>query len=43
MLKPYQDPYGYKKLLAYKKAEELQMACSHLTPLENIFIYIYYA
>lgn len=33
MLKPYQDPYGYKKLLAYKKAEELQMACSHLTRL----------
>jgi four helix bundle protein len=33
MLKPYTDPYGYKKLLAYKKAEELQMACSHLTRL----------
>lgn len=33
MLKPHQDPYGYKKLLAYKKAEDLQMACSHLTHL----------
>ncbi|HBR79527.1 MAG TPA: hypothetical protein DEA46_03825, partial [Candidatus Moranbacteria bacterium] len=33
MLKSYNDPYGYKKLLAYKKAEELQMACSHLTHL----------
>ena len=33
MLKPYKDPYGYKKLLAYEKAEDLQMKCSHLTHL----------
>lgn len=33
MLKPHQDPYGYKKLLAYQKSEDLQMACSHLTHL----------
>ena len=33
MLKSHKDPYGYKKLLAYKKSEELQLACSHLTHL----------
>ncbi len=33
MLKPHKDPYGYKKLLTYEKAENLQMACSHLTHL----------
>ncbi|KKP57707.1 MAG: hypothetical protein UR60_C0011G0003 [Candidatus Moranbacteria bacterium GW2011_GWF2_34_56] len=33
MLKPHTDPYGYKKLLTYKKAEDLQMECSHLTHL----------
>lgn len=33
MLKPHKDPYGYKKLLAYKKAEDLQMECSRLTHL----------
>ena len=31
MLKPYKDPYGYKKLLAYQKAEELQQKCAELT------------
>ncbi len=31
MLKPYSNPYGYKKLLAYKKAEELQKNCRWLT------------
>lgn len=31
MLKPHSDPYGYKKLLAYKKAEELQSECSRFT------------
>ncbi|MGW8185265.1 MAG: four helix bundle protein [Candidatus Moraniibacteriota bacterium] len=33
MLKPYKDSYGYKKLLAYEKAEDLQMKCSRLTHL----------
>ncbi|MCK9379224.1 MAG: four helix bundle protein [Candidatus Moranbacteria bacterium] len=33
MLKPHNDLYGYKKLLTYKKAEELQMECSHFTHL----------
>ncbi len=33
MLKPHKDPYGYKKLLAYEKAEQLQMECSRLTHL----------
>ncbi len=31
MLKPSRQPYGFKNLLAYKKAEELQMECSRLT------------
>lgn len=31
MLKPYKDPYGYKKLLAYQKAEQLQLACVEVT------------
>lgn len=31
MLKPPRQPYGFKNLLAYKKAEELQMECSRLT------------
>jgi four helix bundle protein len=31
MPKPYNNPYGYKKLLAYKKAEELQKECRNLT------------
>lgn len=31
MLKPYKDPYGYKKLLAYQKAEQLQLACAEVT------------
>ena len=33
MLKPYKDPYGYRKLLAYQKAEELQLRCNQLTHL----------
>ena len=33
MLKTSRDPYGYKNLLAYKKAEELQARCSELTHL----------
>src|SRR3989344_2148265 len=33
MLKTSRDPYGYKNLLAYKKAEELQVRCSELTHL----------
>ena len=33
MLKPHSNPYGYKKLLAYKKAEELQTECRKLTAL----------
>ena len=31
MLKPHKDPCGYKKLLAYRKAEELQSECRQLT------------
>jgi len=31
MLKPTRQPYGFKNLLAYKKAEELQMECSRIT------------
>lgn len=31
MLKPHRDPYGYKNLLVYKKAEELQAECRKLT------------
>lgn len=33
MLKPPRQPYGFRNLLAYKKAEELQMECSRLTAL----------
>lgn len=33
MLKPYKDPYGYRKLLAYQKAEQLQLKCNELTHL----------
>jgi four helix bundle protein len=31
MIKPERKPYGYRDLLAYKKAEELQFACAELT------------
>jgi four helix bundle protein len=31
MLKPHSSPYGFRNLLAYKKAEELQDECSRLT------------
>jgi len=31
MIKPERKPYGYRDLLAYKKAEELQRACAELT------------
>lgn len=31
MLKPPRHPYGFKNLLVYKKAEELQMECSRVT------------
>jgi four helix bundle protein len=31
MLKPHKDPYGYKKLLVYKKAEELQGECRRIS------------
>ncbi|MEK7479824.1 MAG: four helix bundle protein [Patescibacteria group bacterium] len=30
-LSSHSDPYGYKKLLVYKKAEELQSECARLT------------
>ena len=33
MLKPSRIPSGYKNLLVYKKAEELQLECSKLTAL----------
>lgn len=33
MLKSAKSPYGYKKLLVYQKAEELQSSCSALTHL----------
>ncbi len=32
-IKQSQNPYGYRNLLVYKKAEELQSACSRLTHL----------
>lgn len=31
MIKPSRKPYGYRELLAYKKAEEIQRACAELT------------
>lgn len=31
MIKPSRKPYGYRELLAYQKAEELQDACAVLT------------
>lgn len=31
MIKPERKPYGYRDLLAYKKAEELQLSCAELT------------
>lgn len=31
MIKPERKPYGYRELLAYRKAEELQYACAELT------------
>ncbi|MEI6650018.1 MAG: four helix bundle protein [Candidatus Moraniibacteriota bacterium] len=31
MIKPERKPYGYRDLLAYKKAEELQFSCMELT------------
>lgn len=31
MLKPSRQPYGFRNLLAYKKAEELQLECSCVT------------
>lgn len=31
MIKPERKPYGYRELLAYEKAEELQHACAELT------------
>jgi four helix bundle protein len=31
MLKPHSDPYGFKKLLVYSKADELQTACAEFT------------
>jgi four helix bundle protein len=31
MLKPAKNPYGYQNLLAYKKAEELQMECRRIS------------
>jgi len=31
MIKQSQSPYGYKNLLVYQKAEELQLSCSALT------------
>lgn len=31
MLKSYSNPYGYKKLLTYQKAKELQIECRALT------------
>lgn len=33
MIKPDRKPYGYRDLLVYKKAEQLQMDCSELTHL----------
>jgi hypothetical protein len=41
MLKPSRTPYGFKNLLVYKKAEELQKECSLLTtpfpPLKTLY------
>jgi len=41
MLKPSRQPYGFKNLLAFKKAEELQKECSLLTspfpPLKTLY------
>lgn len=31
MLKPDRKPYGYRDLLVYKKAEQMQLFCSELT------------
>lgn len=33
MLKPYKDPYGFRKLLAFQKAEQVQVCCGQLTRL----------
>jgi four helix bundle protein len=33
MLKPSRQPYGFRNLLAYKKAEELQMECQKVTAI----------
>jgi four helix bundle protein len=33
MLKPSRQPYGFRNLLAYKKAEELQMECQKITAI----------
>lgn len=30
-IKPSRNPYGYRELLVYQKADELQSLCSHLT------------
>ena len=32
-IKPIRNPYGYKELLVYKKADELQSACANFTTL----------
>ena len=31
MIKQSQSPYGYKNLLVFKEAEELQLSCTELT------------
>lgn len=33
MLKPYKDPYGFQKLLAFQKAEQVQICCGQVTKL----------
>jgi four helix bundle protein len=33
MLKPYRDPYGFRKLLAFQKAEQAQICCGQVTRL----------
>lgn len=33
MLKPYKDPYGFQKLLAFQKAEQVQIFCGQVTRL----------
>ena len=33
MLKPYKDPYGFQKLLAFQKAEQVQICCGQVTRL----------